>query len=46
MMLTTWNITSKTPQGFCHMKYINLCNEEKRIKPSTPRYLTKRPNLK
>jgi hypothetical protein len=46
MMLTTRNITSKTPQGFCHMKYTNLCNEEKRTKPSTPRYLTKRLNHK
>jgi hypothetical protein len=46
MMLTTWNITSRTPQGFYHMKYTNLCNEEKITKPSTPRYLTKRPNHK
>jgi hypothetical protein len=45
-MLTTQNITSKTPQGSYHMKYINLCNEEKRSKPSTPRYLTTRPNHK
>jgi hypothetical protein len=29
-MLTTWNITSRTPQGSCHMKYTNLCNEEKK----------------
>jgi len=29
MMLTTQNITSKTPQGSCNMKYTNLCNEEK-----------------
>jgi hypothetical protein len=41
MMLTTRNITSRTLQGFCHMKYTNLCNEEKRAKPSTPRHLTK-----
>jgi hypothetical protein len=40
MMLTTQNITSRTPQGSYHMKYTNLCNEEKRSKPSTPRYLT------
>jgi hypothetical protein len=46
MMFTTQNITSRTPQGSCHMKYTNLCNEEKRTKPSTPRYLTKRPNHK
>jgi len=46
MMFTTQNITSRTPQGFCHMKYTNLCNEEKRTKPSTPRYLTKRLNHK
>jgi len=46
MMLTTQNITSRTLQGFCDMKYTNLCNEEKRTKPSTPRYLTKRPNHK
>jgi hypothetical protein len=45
-MLTTWNITSITPQGSCHMKYINLGNEEKKTKPSTPRYLPKRPNHK
>ncbi len=45
-MLTTQNITSKTPQGSCDMKYTNLCNEEKRDKPSTPRYLTTRPNHK
>jgi hypothetical protein len=44
MMLTTQNITSRTPQGSYHMKYTNLCNEEKRTKPSTPRYLTIRPN--
>jgi hypothetical protein len=29
-MLTTRNITSRTPQGSCHMKYTNLCNEEKK----------------
>jgi hypothetical protein len=29
MMVTTQNITSRTPQGSCHMKYTNLCNEEK-----------------
>jgi hypothetical protein len=46
MMLTTWNITSKTPQGSYHMKYTNLCNEEKKAKPSAPRYLTKRLNHK
>jgi hypothetical protein len=28
------------------MKYTNLCNEEKRNKPSTPRYLITRPNHK
>jgi hypothetical protein len=44
MMLTTQNITSRTPKGYSHMKYTNLCNEEKRHKPSTPRYLTTRPN--
>jgi hypothetical protein len=27
-MLTTRNITLRTPQGSGHMKYINLCNEE------------------
>jgi hypothetical protein len=32
MMLITRNITSRTPQGYCHMKYTNLCNEEKKIK--------------
>jgi hypothetical protein len=36
MMLTTQNITLRTPQGSCHMKYTNLCNEEKRNKPLTP----------
>jgi hypothetical protein len=46
MMLTTWNITSITPQGSYHMKYTNLWNEEKRTNPSTPRYLTKIPNHK
>jgi hypothetical protein len=46
MMLTTQNITSRTPQGFSNMKYTNLCNEEKRAKPSTPRYLIKRQNHK
>jgi hypothetical protein len=46
MMVTTQNITSRTLQGSCHMKYTNLCNEEKRAKPSTPRYLTTRPNHK
>jgi hypothetical protein len=46
MMLTTLNKKSKTPQGSYHMKYTNLCNEEKRNKPSTPRYLTARPNHK
>jgi hypothetical protein len=46
MMLTTWNITSRTPKGSYHMKYTNLCNEENGTKPSTPRYLTKRPNHK
>jgi hypothetical protein len=46
MMLTTWNITSRTPQGFCHMKYTNLCNEEKRVKPTTLNNLTKIPNQK
>jgi hypothetical protein len=29
-MLTTKNITSRTPQGSCHMKYTNLCNKEKK----------------
>jgi hypothetical protein len=43
-MLTTQNTKSRTPQGSCHMKYTNLRNEEKRNKPSTPRYLTTRPN--
>jgi hypothetical protein len=47
MMFTTWNITSRTPQGSCHMKYTNLCNEgKKKIKPSTPKYLTIKPNHK
>jgi len=32
MMLTTWNITLRTFQGSCHMKYTNLCNEEKKVK--------------
>jgi hypothetical protein len=45
-MLTTKNITSRTPQGSCHMKYTNLCNKEKKNKPSTPRYSTTRPNHK
>jgi hypothetical protein len=45
-MFTTPNITSITPQGFYHIKYTNLCNEEKKAKPSTSRYLTKRPNHK
>jgi hypothetical protein len=40
------DITSRIPQGSCHMKYTNLCNEEKRAKPSTLRYLTKRLNHK
>ncbi len=44
MMFTTWNITSRTLQGSCHMKYTNLCNEGKKTKPLTPRYLTIRPN--
>jgi hypothetical protein len=44
MMLITRNITSRTPQGSCHMKYTNLCNEEKRVNPLTPRYLTTKPN--
>jgi hypothetical protein len=46
IMLTTQNTTSRTLQGSYHKKYINLCNEEKRNKPSTPRYLTTRPNHK
>ncbi len=29
-MITTQNITSRTPQGYCHMKYTKLCNEEKK----------------
>jgi hypothetical protein len=45
-MLTTQNTTLKTLQGSYHKKYTNLCNEEKRGKPLTPRYLTKRPNHK
>jgi hypothetical protein len=45
-MFTTQNITSRTPQGSCHIKYINLCNEEKRNKPPTLTYLTTRPNHK
>jgi len=45
-MLTTQNTTSRTLQGSYHMRYTNLCNEEKRTKPLTPRYLTKRPNHK
>jgi hypothetical protein len=28
-MFTTQNTTSRTLQGSCHMKYTNLCNEEK-----------------
>jgi hypothetical protein len=32
MMLTEWNITSRTPQGSCHIKDTKLCNEEKRSK--------------
>jgi hypothetical protein len=43
-MLTTQNITSRTLQGSCHMKYTNLCNEENQTKPSTPKYLITRPN--
>ena len=39
IILTTQNTTSRTLQGSCHKKYTNLCNEEKRAKPSTPRYL-------
>ncbi len=39
MMLTTWNIISKNPQKICHIKNTNLCNEKKRAKPSTPRYI-------
>jgi len=46
MMFTTRNITSRIPQGSCHMKYTNLCNEEKKAKPLTPSYLTERPNHK
>jgi hypothetical protein len=46
IILTTKNTTSRTLQGSCDEKYTNLCNEEKRGKPSTPRYLTKRPNHK
>jgi hypothetical protein len=46
MMFTTWNITSRTSQGSYHMKYTNLCNEENKAKPSTPKYLTKIPNHK
>jgi hypothetical protein len=46
MMLITSNITSRTLQGSCHMKYTNLCIEEKTTKPSTPRYLNKKPNHK
>jgi len=41
MIFTTWNITLRTPQGSYYMKYTNLCNEEKKAKPSTPRYLIK-----
>jgi len=46
MTLTTWNMTLRTPQGSRHMKYTNLCNEEKRTKPLTPRYLIEILNLK
>jgi hypothetical protein len=46
MMLTTWNITSRTPQGSCHLKYTNLCNEKNGAKPTTPKYLIKKPNHK
>jgi hypothetical protein len=46
IILTTQNTTSKTLQGSCHEKYTNLCNKKKRGKPSTPRYLTTRPNHK
>jgi hypothetical protein len=46
IILTTQNTTSRTLQGSCHKKYTNLCNEKKRNKPSTPRYLTTRPNHK
>jgi hypothetical protein len=45
-MLTTQNITSRTLQGSCHMKYTNLCTKKKKNKPSTPRDLTARPNHK
>jgi hypothetical protein len=30
-MFITWNITSRTSQGSCHMKYTNLCNEKKKL---------------
>jgi hypothetical protein len=43
-MFTTQNITSITPQGSYHMKYTNLCSEEKRVKPSMLKYLTTIPN--
>jgi hypothetical protein len=46
MMFTTRNVTSRIPQGSYDMKYTNLCNEEKRANPSTPKYLTKRLNHK
>jgi hypothetical protein len=46
MMFTTWNITSMTFQGSCHIKDTKLCNEEKRAKPLTPRYLIKKLNKK
>ncbi len=44
MMLTTWNITSRIFQGSYYIKNTNLYNEEWKAKPSTPRYLIKRPN--
>jgi hypothetical protein len=46
MILTTWNIISRTFQGSCHIKDTNLCNEEKRAKPLTPRYLIEKLNKK
>jgi hypothetical protein len=47
-MFVIWNITYKTPQGSCHIKDTNFCNEEKKKKnkPSKQSYLTKRPNQK
>jgi len=43
-MFTTQNITSRTLQGSCHMKYTNLCTEKNKkqtINPKGFNYKTK-----